>query len=225
MPTDEVLSAGGSVVVARGGPQDPAFAVVVREEGEELLAITQAVPADGAVAEGSHGDLAVTSDVDALGFPGGVALPLLDAATIEQAQIPPSPKQAALAVRGEGQTTGDFVGLELQGSAVEAWSRGVAPIADLEAGGRSHRGRQGTVRRWFEGQDAVAYGKAGLGLFSVRLAKLHSGARGIEPEPLQESTEIRCGWPLEALRLPSGIQHAPGRICCPKDYPARCQRQ
>src|SRR5262249_26691163 len=63
VPANEFLSPRGGIVVARGGPQHPAFAVVVREEGEQLLAVAQTVPADGAVAKGGHGDLTVSRDV------------------------------------------------------------------------------------------------------------------------------------------------------------------
>ena len=80
MPTDEVLSPGGGIVVARGGPQHPTFAVIVGEESEELLAITQAIPANSAVGEGGHGDLAAAGNVDAPGYTGGGDLPLLGTA-------------------------------------------------------------------------------------------------------------------------------------------------
>src|SRR5205085_335814 len=120
--------------------------VVVREKGEEFLAITQAVPADGAVTKGSHGELAVASDVDAPGYTGDGDLPLLGAVAVEETQMPISPEQEALAIQGNGHTAGGFIGRQLQGSAVEAGGGGVEPIADLQTGGRGDRGGQGTVR-------------------------------------------------------------------------------
>ncbi len=59
VPADQGLAAGGGVPVAARGPHHPAAAVLVREEGEELLAVGGAVPADRAVAVGGEGEAAV----------------------------------------------------------------------------------------------------------------------------------------------------------------------
>jgi hypothetical protein len=80
------------------------------------------------------------------------------------------------------------------------------------------------VQRRFEGEDTVAHGKARWQLSQRLIAKLHSGTVGREPEVLQETAQIHCSWPLKALLLPGGIQHAPSRLSCPKDAPSSHQR-
>jgi hypothetical protein len=54
VPADQLFSAWGTVVVTGWCPQGPSPAIIVREKGKELFAVSDSIPADGAVTEGSH---------------------------------------------------------------------------------------------------------------------------------------------------------------------------
>jgi hypothetical protein len=146
LPLDQVFAAGGGDVVAERGPGDPAFAIAVREEGEQLGAVRHPVPADCAVAVGSDGEAAVTSDADPPGSTGCGNFPQQLSCGVESTEMPFRTKHETTAVWANCETAGCFILLEFQGLARQRRMIRVLPALDIETGDLS-RGKPAIGRR------------------------------------------------------------------------------
>ena len=145
MPADQILGTRRGVVIPGRRPQHPALAIGVRKERHQLVAVTQAIPADGAVAESGDHDPAVARDVDA---PGGARvgdLPTLVALTVVEAQIPVGAEHEALTIGSDGEAACLLVGLERQLPPVELGITVAAVVGDLDPGRGPDRRIQATA--------------------------------------------------------------------------------
>ena len=218
MPADQIFSAGAGVVVAGGCPEHPAFSVGKGEEGQQLLPIAQAVPADGAVAIGGDGQLAglraVLGDVDAPGGAGCRKLPALTAVGVDMAQRPVATQHKAGAAWRSRQASGSLLGLQRQAFAVEARGAGIFPVLDR------HRSdvRRPAARQAASGQCSTNHSENMRRSAGRLVAELNLSVAGTQQESLGTPAATQISRGCRPLRLPTAIgpQHTPCGTGCPQ---------
>ena len=149
VPADQAVAADRGHVIGGRRPSDPALAVGVREEGEQLLAFIlgiHGVPTDGSVAERGHREAVVGRHRDAAHIAVDVFRPDDVAFGVIANELPGRAEQETLAAGHEGHGDRRVVQVHLQRHAVQGRLVAPDPVAHVEVRHLGDRMRHARIR-------------------------------------------------------------------------------
>jgi hypothetical protein len=194
------------------------------EEGEQLFAVGEPEPADGAVAEGGDREPAVARDVDRPGDAGDGLFPELLTLPVEQAEPPVGAEQEALAVRRDRQAARRLVLLQRQGLAVQGRSGCILPVVDFEFRRFGARRREGPIGLGIEAQSSREHLQPSWLLAAVGETEADTGAVARNGELVFLAPIIRLGGVLAPEDRAIRAEDANAGIGSAEDEPAILER-